>query len=157
GKILAAHLGLRAGDDLCRIDHGARDFLDHPGLFFLIHQHAEDVTDVDVDFDLEGGGDAGADRAHALAHQRAHVIGEAAHRAAQLGFAGDHVIGRAGVDLRDRHYGGLHRIDVAADDALQRLSYGHRDDDGVLGAFRHRAMRAIAVDHDVEEIGARHR
>ncbi len=52
---------------------------------------------------------------------------------------------------------GFERIDVAADDGLQRLAERHRDHDGVLGALRHRAMRAIAVDGDVEEVGAGHR
>ena len=61
------------------------------------------------------------------------------------------------MDLRDRQHGRLQRIDVAADDGLQRLAERHGDDDGVLGTLRHRAMRAIAVDDDVEEIGAGHR
>jgi hypothetical protein len=61
------------------------------------------------------------------------------------------------VDLGDREHRGLQRIDVAADDGLQRLRQRGCDNDGILGAFRHRAMRAIAVDHDVEEVGAGHR
>src|SRR5450432_4836479 len=34
GEILAAHFGPGAGEDLGRIDHRARDLLDHPGLLF---------------------------------------------------------------------------------------------------------------------------
>ena len=52
---------------------------------------------------------------------------------------------------------GCMRSDVAADDGLQRLRQRRGDDDGVLGAFRHRAMGAVAVDDDVEEVGAGHR
>src|ERR1700709_1925464 len=63
----------------------------------------------------------------------------------------------AGVDLRDRQYRGLERIDVAADDGLQRLRQGGCDHHRVLGTLRHRAMRAIALDDDVEEISAGHR
>src|SRR5580693_4406102 len=54
GEILAAHLRRRSGDDLCRVDHGARRLLDHARLFLLVHQHAESVADVGDDLDLEG-------------------------------------------------------------------------------------------------------
>src|SRR6267154_4173046 len=43
GEILAAHLRMRHGDDLGRIDHRSRHFRHHPGLFFPVHQHAEGV------------------------------------------------------------------------------------------------------------------
>src|SRR6266478_7471169 len=74
GEILAAHFRLRSREDLGRIDHRARDGLNHPGLLFLVHQHAEGVADVGNDLDLEGAGDAGADRAHPLADQGAHLV-----------------------------------------------------------------------------------
>ena len=38
-----------------------------------------------------------------------------------LRLAGDDVVGRAGMDLGDRQHRGLERIDIAADDGLQRL------------------------------------
>src|SRR5437660_6546045 len=53
GEILAAHLRLGAGEDLGRIDDGARDFLHHPGLLLLVHQHAESVANVGDDLHLE--------------------------------------------------------------------------------------------------------
>src|SRR6266700_3723728 len=43
GEILAAHPRLYPGNDLGRVDHRARHLLDHPGLFFLVDQHAEAV------------------------------------------------------------------------------------------------------------------
>ena len=95
---------------------------DHLGLLFLVDQHAEGVADVGRDLDLEGAGDAGADRAHPLADQRANLVGKGADGAAQPGFAGNDIIGGAGMDLRDRQHRGLQRIDVAADDGLQRLA-----------------------------------
>ncbi len=61
------------------------------------------------------------------------------------------------MDLRDGQDGGLQRIDVAADDGLQRLTDRHRDDNRILGTLRHGAMRAVAGDDDVEEVRAGHR
>src|SRR6478752_10474093 len=51
GEILAAHLRLRPREDFCRIDHRARHGLNHAGLLFLVHQHAEDVADIGSDLD----------------------------------------------------------------------------------------------------------
>ncbi len=45
---------------------------------------------------MEGRGNAGADRAHALADQRAHAVVEGANRIAELCIAGDHVVRGAG-------------------------------------------------------------
>src|SRR6516162_1329613 len=56
GEILAAHLGLCAGEDFFRIDHAARDLFDHARLLLLIDQHAENVADVGLDLALEAGG-----------------------------------------------------------------------------------------------------
>src|SRR5664279_2117081 len=92
GEILAAHFRLRPGEDFCWVDHGARHVLDHLGLFHLVHQHAETVADVDRYLDLERAGDAGADRAHPLAEQHAHLIGKGSDCAAQLGLAGNDVV-----------------------------------------------------------------
>src|SRR6202140_66589 len=139
GKILAAHFRLRPGEDFCGVDHGAGPGLDHAGLLFLVHQHAEDVADIGSDLDLKRVGDAGADRAHPIPDQGAHLVGKGANRAAEFGFAGNHVVGGAGVNLRDRQHRRLEGIDVAADDGLQRLSERHCDHDGILRAFRHGA------------------
>src|SRR6516165_10324015 len=49
GKILAAHLRLRAGEDLCRIDHGTRDLFDHARLLLLVDHHAKNIADVGLD------------------------------------------------------------------------------------------------------------
>src|ERR1700722_8993790 len=105
GEILTPHLWLCAREDFCGIDDRSRHFLDHPGMFFLVHQHTEDVTDIDIDFDLEGARDAGADRAHPLADRPAHLVGKRPHRSGKFCFARDHVIGGARVNLRDRHHG----------------------------------------------------
>src|SRR6266403_2392618 len=157
GEILAAHLRLRAGVDLTRIDHRARYFRDHFRVLFPVHQHAEGVADIGTDLDLKRGGDAGAERAHPLADQGADLVGKGAHGAAKLCLAGNYVIGRARVDLRDRQHRRLQRIDIAADDGLQRLSERHGDDDGIFRSLRHRAVRAVAVDGDVKKISSRHR
>src|SRR6267378_5012915 len=116
GEILAAHFRLRPREDFCRIDHRAGHGLDHTRLLFLIHQHAEGVADIGSDLDLEGAGDAGADRAHPLADQGTHLVGKRTDRAAEFCFAGNHVVGGTGVKLRDRQHRRLERIDVAADD-----------------------------------------
>src|SRR5436305_4684344 len=60
GEILATHFRLRAGEDLGWVDDRARHRLDHPGLLFLIHQHAEGVADIGRDLDIEGAGETGA-------------------------------------------------------------------------------------------------
>src|SRR6195952_3398883 len=116
GEILAAHLRPRARQDLVGIDHHARGFGDDLGLLFLIDQDTKSVPDIGRYLHREGAGDAGADRAHPLADQRADFIGKSAHRAAQPGFARNHVIGGAGVNLRDRQHRRLQGIDVTADD-----------------------------------------
>src|SRR5664279_904837 len=157
GEILAAHFGLRPREDFCGVDHGARHFLDHPGLLHLVDKHAEAVADVDRYLDLEGAGDAGADRAHPLADQHADLIRKRPDGAAQFGLAGDDIVGGAGVDLGDRQHRGLMRVYVATDDALQRLAERHGDDDGIFRIIRHRAMGAVTRDHDVEKVGAGHR
>src|SRR5713226_6092593 len=89
GEILAAHFRLRPREDLGRIDHRARVALNHAGLLFLVHEHAEGVADIDNDLDLEGAGDARAQRAHPLADQGAHLVGKRANGAAELRFAGN--------------------------------------------------------------------
>src|ERR1019366_749406 len=104
GEILAAHFRLRPGQDLGGVDHRARHCLNHPGLLFLVHQHAESIADIGDDLDVEGAGDACAERAHPLADQGAHLVGKGADGAAEFGFAGDHVVGGAGVDLRNRQH-----------------------------------------------------
>src|SRR5205823_1916334 len=92
GEILAAHTGRRAREHIGRIDHGLRHGLDYPGLLFLVDQHAERIADVGGYFALEGRGNAGADRAHALADQRARAVVEGAHRAAELGVTRDYIV-----------------------------------------------------------------
>src|SRR4051794_12374545 len=46
GEILAAHLRLRSGEDLRGVHHRACHSLDHAGLLFLVHQHAEGISDI---------------------------------------------------------------------------------------------------------------
>src|SRR3954453_21317335 len=128
GKILAAHLRRRPGDDFAGIDDGTRDLGNDLRMLLAVGQDAEDTADIHRYLDLEGACDARTDRAHALADLRAHAIVERAHRAAELCLAGNHVVSGAGMDLRDRQHRRLQRIDVAADDALQGLPHCHRDD-----------------------------
>src|ERR1700687_621407 len=132
GKILAAHLRLRPGEDFRGADDGARHDLNHAGLLFLVHQHAEGVAYICHDLDLEGAGDAGANRAHPLADQRAHLVGKCADGTAEFCLTRDHIVGGAGVNLGDRQHRRLLGIDVAADNGLQRLSERHRDHYSIL-------------------------
>src|SRR5947209_4102015 len=97
GEILAAHLRLRPGEHLGWFHDRARDRLNHLRLLLLVDEDAERIPDVCDDLDLEGAGDAGAQRAHPLADQGTHLVGESPHCAAQLRLARDHVIGGAGV------------------------------------------------------------
>src|SRR5436305_1102173 len=53
GEILAAHLGRRPGDDLRRIDDGARDLGDDFRVFLAVDQNAENIADIDRYLDLE--------------------------------------------------------------------------------------------------------
>src|SRR5260370_19866112 len=73
GQIITAPLRLRPGEDFCGIDHRARHGLDHAGLFFLIHQHAEGTADIACYLVLEGGGDPGTYRAHELSEPPTHL------------------------------------------------------------------------------------
>ena len=132
GEILAAHLRLGRRRDILGADDVARDLGDDLGVFGAIDEHREDVADIDFDLDIERRRDAGADGAHAFAHQRAAFVGKAADRAGELRLVGNDVVGRAGVNLRDRQDGRFVRIRVAADDRLQGLAERHRGDDRVL-------------------------
>src|SRR5579883_2482246 len=69
GKIFAAHFGTRSRHDLRGFDYGARNLGDEAGMFFVVHQHAEDVANVGCDLDLKSGGHAGAEAAHPVADE----------------------------------------------------------------------------------------
>ncbi len=60
------------------------------------------------------------------------------------------------MDLRHAQDGRLQRVDVAADDRLQRVDDGRRGGDRVDAAVRERAVRAAAGDLDVEAVERRH-
>src|SRR3984957_18322428 len=49
GEIFTGHLQWRTREHLGGIDHRARHLGNHIGLFLLVHQHAEDVADIDID------------------------------------------------------------------------------------------------------------
>jgi hypothetical protein len=67
---------------------------------------------------------------------------------------GDHVGGLAGVDHRHRDHAGVDRALVARDDGLEGLHHlaGHRH--RVDAQVRHRGMRALAADGDLELVAA---
>jgi hypothetical protein len=69
----------------------------------------------------------------------------------------DDVVLGAAVNRADRHDAGFERIDRAAHERLQRHYDLRRDQHGVDSAMRIRAVRADAVDDDVDAIRARHR
>src|SRR3954453_13647570 len=58
GEILAAHFRRRAGDDLRRIDDGARDLGDDLRMLLAVDENAEGVADIDRYLDPEGACDA---------------------------------------------------------------------------------------------------
>ena len=60
------------------------------------------------------------------------------------------------MDLRHRQHRRLHRLHIAADDALQVLHQRGGNDDRVLGVMRCRAVAATALNGDVEEGGTGH-
>ena len=59
---------------------------------------------------------------------------------------------RAAVDRADGDDGGIQRIVLARHDRLQREDGAGRDDDGIDGRVRRRAVAAAAVDRDVDGV-----
>jgi hypothetical protein len=89
-------------------------------------------------------------RLHAALDEVEHLVREGAHRALDLAAVGDHVGGLAGVDHGHRDHAGVDGPLVARDDGLEGLHHlaGHRH--RVDAVVRHRRMRALAADGDLE-------
>ena len=101
---------------------------------------------------LEGGASGLGDRFHAPLDQVEHLGGEGAHRALDHARLGDHVGRLASVDHRHRDHAGVDRPLVAADDGLECLHHLARCRHRVDAVVRHRAVRALAADGDLEFI-----
>src|SRR5215204_5334871 len=157
GEVLAAHLGRDPGLDVVAAEELDRRLLGGRGLDVVVVENAEDIADVDLDRGAEGRRDPGRELADAGSGKLAHRPVEGAYRAGKMRRIRDHVVGRAGADLRDRDHHRLQRIGVAADDRLHRLAEGHGDDGGVARLVRVRPVRALALDADIEEIRRCHR
>jgi hypothetical protein len=93
---------------------------------------------------------------HPLADHLHRRVAERANRAREARGLRDDVVGVAGVELRDRQHGGIHRRDVARDDGLQGGRDLRADHDRIDARLRPGAMRADAGDVDVEERPAGH-
>ena len=82
---------------------------------------------------------------------------ERADRAVEPGRLGNDVVGRAGLEARDRDDAGIERIDIARGDGLQGGHDLRADNHRVDALMRHRSMAAPAFDNDRDLIGRRHR
>ncbi len=155
GEIFAAH-----GTPGCRghpsIPENLATYVGHDvHVIGMIGQHREDVPDVDVYLDLVGRGDVVRNGLQPGPDQLPDLVGKSSYRAADAGYLGNDVVGRAAVDLchgKDRRFG---RSDIPADDRLQRLNkFGNRRD-RIARDIGMGAMRSPALEDDIEEIGAR--
>jgi len=81
---------------LARVDHRARHFRNDLGLLSWFTSTLK-VSRISAMISTWKALRSGADRAHPLADQRPHLVGKCADGAAKLGFAGNHVVGGAGV------------------------------------------------------------
>src|SRR5581483_12133764 len=90
-----------------------------------------------------------ADAAHdALEHfgdARVRLFVKSAHRAAQLGAAGDDIEGRAARQFADGDNRRVEWRDIAADDGLQSGDDLRGDDNGINRLLRHGAMTAAPL------------
>ncbi len=96
------------------------------------------------------------ERADARLEQLADLGVERAHADLQTRFFRDHVGRMPGVEGADGHHGGLHRIDAARHDGLQRGHQCGADHDRVDRQMRSRRMAAAAVNHHVDRVARRH-
>ena len=122
----------------------------------MIFQDREDVADIDVDRCRKARGDAGGKRANAAPDQLAGAVVECAHGTGEPRALWDHVVGGAGMDLRDGHDRGMRRIGVAAHDRLHCLRERDGNDGRVVGLLRKRAVRTASGNANIKEIRPRH-
>jgi hypothetical protein len=87
-----------------------RDLRQRLGGLLVVDEHVEDRPDLDRDLDPEGQGEAGREGPRALVDGRGDLGREGADRPRQVRLFGNDVVGRAGMDLRDRHHGRLQRM-----------------------------------------------
>ena len=110
------------------------------------------------DLRAEARGDVARDLLDLPLDHVLHRLLEGADGAAQHAFLRDDVPGVAGMDLRGRDDRGVHRIDVARHDRLQRRHDVRAHHDRIDAVMRHGAVRAHALHHDLEDVvGGHHR
>ena len=103
GEILAAHLRLRTGQNIVTADHGARHIGDHLRLFLIVDEDAENVTNFNMDFDLESSCDSSADgsRIEAVVHEEVNVPVIGGLAGDDTGKAGRGLLFMDGMHLKD--------------------------------------------------------
>ena len=104
----------------------------------------------------QGGRGMLHDAAHELRHFLVGRISVGAHRAGEVGRAGDNVARGAAVQLADGNDGGFVGANLARNDGLQGIDDlgGHHD--GVVAALGHGAVARGAADIDAEPVGIGH-
>ena len=159
GKILAAHSRRRIAVHVLQTDQRRRSLGGKLGLLLGVHggRIAPLVTPIG-DFGTEARRDVARDLFDLLLDHVLDRLFERADRAAQYAFLRDNVPGIAGMDLRRRDDGCVHRIEVARHDRLQRRHDVRTDHDRVDAMMGHGAVRTDAFHDDLENIvGCHHR
>ena len=96
------------------------------------------------------------DAAHKLGHFLVRLVAIGAHRAGEVGRAGDNVARGAAVQLADGDDSRLVGADLARDDGLQGVDDLGSHHNGVVAALGHGAMARGAADIDAEPVGVCH-
>src|SRR5258707_3489425 len=122
----------------------------------MVFKNAENIPVLDFDFHLECSGNAARDRLHAFSHQNAKIVRKPSDRACKLRLAGNYVMRRAGVELRDGKNRRFQRVRVPAHDGLQSLPKRYCGHYRVFRKLRHGGMAAVAFHGDIEKIGTGH-
>ena len=159
GEVLAAHGGGRVAVDVLQPDQRRGGLGGELGLLLAVHRRGIAPLVAPLgDLGAEAGGDVARDLLDAPLDHVLNRLLEGADGAAQHAFLRDHVPGVAGMDLGGRDDGGVHRVDVARHDRLQRrhdvAAHHHRVD----AVMRHGAVGADALHHHLEDVvGGHHR
>ena len=103
-----------------------------------------------------GGRDRGGDRANALFGEGPQGPVEGANRAGKNRLVGNDIVGIARMELGHRENEALQRIDIARDDALERLDDGRAGDDRIARNVGEGGMAAAAAKAHDEFIGRGH-
>lgn len=104
----------------------------------------------------QGGRSMLHDAAHKLRHFLVGRIAVGAHRAGEVGRAGDNVARGAAVQFADGDDGGFVGANLARDDGLQGVDDFGGNHNGVVAALGHGAMARGAADINAEPVGVCH-